>query len=78
MRQLVAVLDDAVFEPLVGVVDALDQPVVHTPLFTDPAASIQITSDGGPYGRHPRVFAVFAVKYLLAVVIEELDDRVVV
>ena len=40
MRQLVAVFDDAVFEPLVGVVDALDQRVVHSPLFTDPAPSI--------------------------------------
>ena len=78
MRQLVAVFDDAVFEPLVGVVDALDQRVVHTPLFTDPAASIQIASAGGPYGRRPRVFAFSAVKYLLTVVIEELDDGVVV
>ena len=40
MRQLVAVFNDAVFEPLVGVADAFDQPVVHTPVFTDPAASI--------------------------------------
>ena len=43
-----------------------------------PLRASQIASAGGPYGRRPRVLAVFAVKYLLAVVIEELDDGVVV
>ena len=56
MRQLVAVFDDAVLEPLVGVVDALDQRVVDTQLFIDSAASIQIASTGGPYCRRPGVF----------------------